>query len=223
MNTAVGYARVSTQGQVDDGCSLVLQHEKVKAYAKLNDLELIDIITDAGKSGTRMDREGLEQVKRLVEDGKVAHVIIYKLDRMARNLRGAIDFSDVLQQHSCQLHSVSERIDTSSPAGRLFFAIMGAMGAFEVEQLRLRTKQALQGKKDRGEVYTHVAYGFSLSDDGKHLVVNPDEQKVIRRIRKFHKEGASFNEIAGRLNSAGYTTKWGKAWSHKQVARIVQS
>jgi DNA invertase Pin-like site-specific DNA recombinase len=220
---AVGYIRVSTQGQVEDGCSLVLQQEKVEQYCRLNDLELLTIMQDAGKSGTRMDREGLERVKRLVEDGKVAHVVIYKLDRMARNLRGAIEFSDFLQQHDCQLHSVSEKIDTSSPAGRLFFAIMGAMGAFEVEQLRLRTKQALQGKKDRGEVYNHVAYGLCLSDDGKHLVVNPDEQKVIRRIRKFHKDGASFNEIARRLNTLGHLTKTGKAWRERQVARILQS
>lgn len=220
---AVGYIRVSTQCQVEDGCSLVLQKEKIEQYCRLNDLELVTVIQDAGKSGTRMDREGLLLVKEMVKDGKVDNVIIYKLDRMARNLRGALEFADLLQQHNCQLHSVSEKIDTSSPAGRLFFTIINALSCFEVEQLRSRVTEALRGKKQRGEVYNHVSYGFSLADDGQHVVVNQDEQKVIRRIRKFHKDGCSFNEIARRLNSLGHPTKQGKEWRERQVARILQS
>jgi DNA invertase Pin-like site-specific DNA recombinase len=223
MEKAIGYVRVSTTVQAEEGCSLVLQREKIAAYAKLNDLELVDIVEDAGISGTKMERDGLNDVRARVEKREVKHVIIYKLDRMARNLSGAIKFSEHLQEHGAQLHSVTEKINTDSPMGKLFFNIMGAMGAFEVEQLRLRTRQALQGKKERGEVYNHVSYGFQLSADGKHLEPHPKEQKVIRKIRKLHKEGISLNLIAGKLNSLGYVTKHGKVWTHKQITKILSA
>lgn len=220
---ALGYIRVSTQGQVEDGCSLILQQEKIEQYCRLNDLNLVSIITDAGKSGTTMAREGIHEVRQMVQDGTVSHLVIYKLDRLSRNLRGAIELSEFLEKQGCQLHSVQERIDTSSPAGRLFFSLMGAMAQFETEQLRQRTKQALQGLKERGQVYCNIPYGYQRGDDGKSLIVSQEEQRIIRRIRRYQKAGCSFNEIAGRLNTLGYTTKKGKTWSHKQVARILQA
>lgn len=220
---AVGLARVSTTGQAEDGCSLALQEEKIRAYASLNDLALISIVVEAGVSGRAKKREGLDSIVAMVRSRQIQHLIVYKLDRMSRSLRQAIEVVEILRDHDCQLHSITEKIDTSTSTGRFFFHVIGAIASWEAETIAERTKSALQGKKERGEVYTHVAYGFSLSDDGKHLVVNPAEQKVISRIRRYHKEGVSLNEIAGRLNSSGYTTKWGRTWSHKQVARILQS
>ncbi len=151
MNKAIGLIRVSTIGQVQDGCSLTLQDEKITAYALLNDLKLVDVICEAGISGRAKKREGLDQVQKMVESGRIQHFIVYKLDRMSRSLRQAIEFSDFLQKRGVTLHSVCEKIDTSSPQGKLFFNLMNALSSFEADVISWRTKEALQGKKNRSE------------------------------------------------------------------------
>ena len=100
---AVGYVRVSTVGQVEDGCSLILQRDKIDAYAKLNDLELVDTVEDAGLSGkTLRNRPGIQRVLEMVAKREVEAVVIYKLDRLARNAReshlvvGWLSFSTAL-------------------------------------------------------------------------------------------------------------------------------
>jgi site-specific DNA recombinase len=213
----IGYTRVSTTGQAENGCSLDLQRDKIQQYSKLNNLILDRIIEDRGKKSSKLNQE----LNELIKQDTVDHLIIYKLDRLIRDMRGALDLADLLLEHNCTLHSVSETIDLTTPQGRLSYNISVATSVFELEQLRDRTKQALQGKKNRGEVYNHVSYGYQLSADGKHLEHSQEEQRVIKKIRKLHREGMSQNGIAAKLNQLGYTTKLGRKWTNVQVRNIM--
>jgi site-specific DNA recombinase len=218
---AVGLIRVSTTGQAEDGCSLALQREKIQAYASLNDLELVDIIVEAGISGRAKKREGLDQVMEMVESGTVQHFIVYKLDRMSRSLSQAIELSDLLHKKGVTLHSVTEKIDTSSPQGKLFFNLMNALASFECDIISFRTKDALQGKKGRGERVGQVPYGHALSDDGVHLIEDKAEQEIIRKMRWYQARSYSANKIARCLNEAEIPTKHNGKWQAKQVLAIL--
>ena len=222
MEHAVGLCRVSTTGQADDGCSLILQKEKIQAYAGLNDLAIVEIVEEAGVSGRKMNRDGLEQVKEMVAQGKTQHVIIYKLDRMARNLRGAIEFSEFLQKHGAQLHSICEKIDTSTATGRFFFHIISAMASWEAETIAERTSQALQGKIQRGERTGSIPFGWDVGPDGVHLVENDQEQEIIRKMLWYKARKYSAARIAKVLNTAEVPTKHNGTWQSKQVLGVLR-
>ena len=86
-NRAIGYIRVSTRDQADSGASLASQRTKIEAYAVLHDLELIEVIENAGFSAKSLDRPGMTNLLRLIRGRKIGVVIVAKLDRITRSVR----------------------------------------------------------------------------------------------------------------------------------------
>ena len=219
---AVGLARVSTLGQAQDGCSLELQTEKIRAYASLNDLSLMSIVVEAGVSGRAKKREGLDSVMDMVRTGQVQHLIVYKLDRMSRSLKQAIEVVEILRDHDCQLHSITEKIDTSTSTGRFFFHVIGAMASWEAETIAERTKAALQGKRTRGERVGRCPYGWTVGIDGVNLIEEPTEQRNIRTMVGYRRKGMNLNQIAQRMTQRGVPGRNGKTlWQYQQVKVIM--
>jgi hypothetical protein len=83
----VAYLRVSTEKQADHGISLEAQRAKVIAYAALYDLELIDVIVDAGLSASTLERDGLNRALAMLRAGKSDALLVVKLDRLTRSVR----------------------------------------------------------------------------------------------------------------------------------------
>ena len=86
---AIGYVRVSTDKQADRGVSLEAQVEKIRAMATVHDVELLDVLVDAGESAKDLDRPGMVRILELVQSRAVGMVIIAKLDRRVRPKWGA--------------------------------------------------------------------------------------------------------------------------------------
>ena len=126
MKRAVGYIRVSTTGQAKDGFKLPMQESKIRAYCELNELDPIDIIADAGVSGKNLTgRRGAQELISLIERRKIDAVVIYKLDRLGRKTRDLLEISDLLKKKNVALHSLTEKLDTSTPLGQFYFTITG--------------------------------------------------------------------------------------------------
>ena len=130
---AVAYVRVSTDKQASTGLSLDAQRTKVTAYARLYDLELIDVIVDAGASAKTLERPGLTRALAMLEYGQADALVVVKLDRLTRSVR---DLGHLLDRYFAKgqwaLMSVSENIDTRSAAGRLVLNVLAehrAVGA----------------------------------------------------------------------------------------------
>ena len=162
MNKSYGYVRVSTEGQAIDGVSLDMQQKKIATYCELNDLELAEIVVDAGLSGkTVSGRPGMSKIVELIKFKKIQHFVVYKLDRMSRNLKEACELSELMKKHGVSLHSITEKIDTGSATGNLFFHMINAMSQWEREIIAERTSAALQSMKANGEkVSSRAPYGF---------------------------------------------------------------
>ena len=124
---AVGYIRVSTEKQADTGHSLEAQVAKLKAYAALYELELVELVVDAGASAKSMNREGLQRALGMLESGKANALLVVKLDRLTRSVR---DLGNLLERYFSRgenaLLSVSEQIDTRSAGGRLTLNLLVA-------------------------------------------------------------------------------------------------
>ena len=147
MENTIGYIRCSTTGQATEGVTLEAQTRKIRAYCDLNDLNLVEIIEDAGLSGKSISgRPGIQRVLELVSSKKIQNVVIFKLDRLARNLKEACEISELMQKKGCNLHSISEKIDTGSATGKLFYHMISAMAEWERGVISERTVTALSLK-----------------------------------------------------------------------------
>src|SRR3954462_15830085 len=116
---AVGYLRVSTEGQAERGISLDAQAEKIRAMATVQSAHLIDLIVDGGESGKSLQRPGIERLLEMVDRREVQVVIVAKLDRLTRSVRDLGDLLERFQRRGVSLVSVGESLDTGSAAGRL--------------------------------------------------------------------------------------------------------
>ncbi|GAI82131.1 unnamed protein product, partial [marine sediment metagenome] len=125
MKKAVGYCRVSTEEQARGGISLDVQKDKIRQYAELHSLDLLKVIMDE-KSGKDLDREGIQEVLSLCNDKSIDHIIIYKMDRLTRNVFDLLYLvRKVFEPNKIQFHSISEKIDTETLMGKFFLLILG--------------------------------------------------------------------------------------------------
>src|SRR4051812_40128129 len=158
----VAYLRVSTDKQADRGISLDAQRAKAEAYAQLYDLELVQVIVDAGHSAKTLDRPGLQKALGMLREGRAEAILVAKLDRLTRSV---VHLGELVETYFSEgkaaLLSVGEQIDTRSAAGRLVLNILASVSQWEREAIGERTATALQHKAARGE-YTggQPPYGF---------------------------------------------------------------
>jgi len=220
--TCVGYVRVSTEGQAVHGVSMEAQREKIKAWADLNGFSLVGLYVDEGISGGKMsNRPALQNaITKACKHG--AALIVYSLSRLARSTKDALEISETLRKSRADLVSLSERIDTTTAAGKMVFRMLAVLAEFERDLVSERTATAMQHLKRQNRRISHnLPFGFDLADDDKHLSPNPAEQKTIGLMRRWHNAGRSLRTIADDLNRRGIHTKNGKRWSHVQVHRIL--
>lgn len=216
-DTAIGYIRVSTDEQAQDGVSLDVQRKRIEQYAELYDIELVAIIEDAGASAKTMKRDGLQTALTMLREGKADALLVAKLDRLTRNVR---DLGELIEGYfgKYRLLSVADHIDTSSATGRLVLNVLGSVSQWEREQIAERTAAALQYKKHQHEVYNHVPLGYAAAD-GK-LVPIDEELRVVADIMALRDQGLSYHAIAAEMNARGIVGKRGGCFYASTIRAI---
>lgn len=222
LPTAIGYCRVSTPGQVADGVSLEAQEERLRQWCALNGYNLISVEVDAGLSGGRADnRPGLQRAISLAcQHG--APLIVYSLSRLARSTRDMLTIADRLEHSRADLVSLSERIDSTSAAGKMIFRILAVLSEFERDQISERTSAAMAHLRSQNRrISGSIPFGYKLDNDQRTLVPVEEELGIIRSMQQSHGEGCSLNSIARDLNNRGVRSKTGVSWSAKTVRGIL--
>lgn len=233
---AVGYRRVSMREQVD-GHSLDAQEKNIRDYATHNDWELIDIYTDAGISAKKdSHRPALAKLMQDAAAGRFDVVIVDKVDRFYRHLAGLLTALDELRGMNVSFASVQERLDFTSPWGKLMLTVLGILAEIYLDNLRQET---IKGKRQRareglwngfppfgycrgscaecvepnGKGYC-PEFGSPNKTDGKRLILHPIDSEVVKLVYQWYLEGdQSDAKIAERLNayeltlSNGYSVK----------------
>lgn len=222
MQTAVAYVRVSTEDQANEGVSLEAQQTKLAAWCVVNDCELLATHTDAGLSGGRADNRPALQAAIEQACKTKSVLVVYSLSRLARSTKDTIAIGEKLDKAGADLVSLSEKIDTTSAAGKMIFRMLAVMAEFERDQVSERTSMAMAHKKSKGERVGTVPYGFDLAADGVTLVRNEAEQQVIEVIQAMRAQGLSYRKIAAKLESRQILTKAGEAkWRHTTIKSIL--
>jgi site-specific DNA recombinase len=229
---AVGYTRVSTLDQASEGVSLAMQEAKIKLYCELHDLELTKIKEDAGISGKSIKgRPGIQEILEMIKGKETQNVVIYKLDRLARNMKEACEISELMQANEVNLHSVSESIDTGSATGTFFFHIMSAVAQWERGIISERTRSGLRFKKSIGQkIGRYFPMGKkqgeqSVTAMGKvvsQLIPDERELEAIEKAKQYHQLGLPIREVAMQLFREGYVSpRSGKIYSTSAIARML--
>ena len=134
----IGYARVSTEDQ-----DLTSQTDELKKAGCKR------MFTDK-ISGTKSDRPGLAEALSHLREGDV--LVVWKLDRLGRTVKGLVDLVGELADRKVQFRSLTDGIDTTTPAGRFFFHVMASLAEMERELIGERTRAGLSAARKRGRV-----------------------------------------------------------------------
>ncbi len=221
----IGYIRVSTEEQKKEGWSLDAQTEKIKMYCALHDLELKEIISDEGITGTSIKkRPGMLRLLDMTANGKKAKVdgiVTVKLDRLFRNAAEAITISEKWRDRGIEMHFISEGIQTNSAAGKVYFNMLAVFAQFFRDVISENTVAALaerrrQGLRNGGKV------PFGYRDEGGNLYPDAAEIEVIREIETMRRENRSIRAICAILDAAGYKPRDGGRWSPASVHAILK-
>lgn len=189
----VAYCRVSTDEQAEEGYSIDGQAERLQAYADLHDLGPVTILSDPGLSGKNLERPALQQLLRMIDDGAVANVLTWRLDRLSRSLSDLILLADRFGQAGVALHSFTERIDLSSATGRMFYNVLGSFAQFYREQLAENVRMGMHQAARQGRWTNRPPTGYDLIDG---VLVANDDAVVVRQIFRLRADGASYPAIS---------------------------
>lgn len=223
LREAVGYVRVSTERQVNEGHSLSAQRERIAAWATTMSVELLDTLHDEGVSGASDSRPGFAAAVKLACE-RPAILVACSLSRLARSTIAALELLEQLHDAGAGLVSLTERIDTTSAAGKMMYRMLAAFAEFERDLVSERVIAVQEHRRRCGQ---HVAgttpYGFDKRPDGL-LVPNDAEQEVIRRIADLrHNRKLSYPAIVAKLNADKVPAKLGGAWTYSSVRNIAMN
>lgn len=227
---AVAYLRVSSAAQATEGVSMEAQQTRIARWCADEGYTLIAQFEDAGLSGKSMKRRpGLKQAMELACAEK-ATLVAYSMSRIARSIGDMIAIGEHLTAAGSGLATITEKIDTSTPTGRLMYHMMSAINQFEREILAERTALALATKRAKGEsVGGRVPYGFSRVQAGTLpsgkprmvLVPNAAERATMELAQRYHAEGWSIRAIGRLLVRKGHLPRQGTSWHPKLVKDLL--
>lgn len=223
-----GYLRVSTEQKAEKGLGLNVQGQAMKEWAKQNGHRIVSWHTDAGVSGSNgLDtRIGLPDALDAVRSRHVEGVVVYRLDRLARDLIVQETLLADIRRMGGEIFSTAAsedaylKDDPADPSRKLIRQVLGAVSEYERAMIALRLRSGRRRKAEEGGfAYGSPAYGYVAV--GGELFPEEREQTTVQRIRALRTDGLSLRQIAAQLDEEGHKPKRGEHWSAMAVKRVL--
>jgi site-specific DNA recombinase len=199
----------SLEAQRDAGTAFVLS-QRHEGW-----LVLPECYDDGGYSGGNLDRPALKRLLADIETNKIDIVVVYKIDRLTRNLADFARLVDVFDQHNVSFVAVTQQFSTTTSMGRLTLNILLSFAQFEREVTSERIRDKIAASKAKGLWMGGTPpLGYDVVD--RKLIVNETEAALVRDIFRRYAEHGSAAKIVRELEVEGRTTK---SW-HTQSGRF---
>jgi site-specific DNA recombinase len=219
------YCRVSTKEQgTDDHYSLDNQEQRGRDYLKMKKWRLAKLRKDVA-SGKNDERDGFQELLQCIRDGKIDVVVVYRLDRLSRNVRDIYDFLDSIQKSGVAFVSVTEGFDTTTAMGRAMLGVAAVFAQLTREMISENCRDGLMRRAEAGLFNGNKTklYGYGY-DSEKGLIVDAEEGQQVHQIFDwFTEHGWGTEKIARMLNLRGVPTKTGIQWSANSIAVILRN
>lgn len=218
MKKAVIYARYSSHNQRDE--SIEGQLRECHDYAVQNDYIVLEEYCDRALTGKTDNRAGFQKMIKDAKNNKFNYVLVYKLDRFARNRYDSAMYKNMLKKHNIRVISIKENI-SDSPEGIILESVLEGMAEYYSANLsqnikRGMTENALQCKFNG----SGRPLGYTITPD-LHFELDPVGAKVVKEIFEMYASGKTSAEIINYCNDKGYKTVAGKPFNKNSVLRIV--
>jgi site-specific DNA recombinase len=241
MTQAIIYCRFSPRPNPEECGSIRLQFQRCRVYCQANGYQIVGVRWDSRKSAGRANnRPGLQRAIAQACKAK-ALLVVYKLDRLARNTRDALEIADKLHEAKADLALTSQHINTRSPMGKAFYSIMAVFAELERAQIVERTQDAMRGHQKNGRRMGRVdrcPYGTmpdwngpmldkvnmetgQLSSLPARLIESPEELAIIERIKQLRTMGNGAKKIASLLDAEGIKCR-GNRWNDFTVRSVLK-
>ena len=216
------YIRVSTQYQVDRA-SLPVQREELINYAKYA-LDITDCVVfeDAGYSAKNTDRPDYQRMMARVRTGEFSHLLVWKIDRISRNL---LDFAAMyaeLKKLGIVFVSKNEQFDTSSAMGEAMLKIILVFAELERNMTSERVSAVMLSRASDG-VWNggKVPFGYSYDKESKQFSIVEDEAKIVTHIYDLYESVKSLVTVSKALTEKGVRSRTGKPWNPTTVRTML--
>lgn len=200
LNKICLYARVST---ADQSSGLESQVRALKEYCRMNNIQDALLFTDENQSGAKSSRPGLDRMMQMVRDKKVEKVISYSLSRLGRSTTHLLKLMDEMNKCGVKFVSLSERLETETPAGRMIFTVLAAVSQLERELIVERVKNGLANARAKGKQIGRV------------------KKRDSTLIRSLLKAGMSFRQVAVLAKCSHGSVSAEKAAIKKEEAELL--
>jgi len=215
----VAYLRVSTDEQAESGLGMDAQLQAIEKAVGRPDA----VFSDEGYSGSNPKRPGLLAALEALSAGDV--LAVAKRDRLARDAYLSAWIEKEAKRRGARVVSAAgEGTDSDDPAAVLMRRMVDAFAEYERLLIGARTTAALAAKRRRGEkTGGDVPFGYRLDGDGKRLIEDADEQRVIALVHELRERGWTLRQIGAEMERRGITTKNGKArWNPKTISALAK-
>ena len=220
------YCRVSTDSD-EQATSYEAQIEHYTNFIQKNEeWEFAEIFADDGISGTNTKKR--EEFNRMIEEcmaGNIDMIITKSISRFARNTLDCLKYIRQLKEKNIPVFFEKENINTMDSKGEVLLTIMASLAQQESESLSKNVKLGLQFRYQNGEVQVnHNRFMGYTKDDEGHLIIEPTEAEIVKRIYLEYLQGASLKQIGESLESDAILTAAGKArWRPETIKKILKN
>ncbi len=223
MNKTAIYIRVSTEMQVEDGYSISAQKQVLTDYCNIKSWNIAGYYIDEGISGKSLERPEIQKLISDIKENKINNVLVYKIDRITRSTRDLINLVELFQKYNCEFNSLTENIDTSSPAGRGMLKMLAVFAEMERENISQRCSLAQQEKARQGKIlnYNNPPIGYKWNLETKTYDIIEDDSDCIKLIFDKFSKGESYYAIAKYLNANNIGTK--RNWYRGMIKNIISN
>ena len=217
------YVRVSTKYQVDKD-SLPLQRKKLKEYCKMYDIEEYQIFEDDGYSAKNTDRPNFQKMMDCIRKGDYTHLIVWKVDRVSRNLLDFATMYQELKERKVTFISLNEQFDTSTPIGGAMLKIILIFAELEREMTSERVTAVMLDRAENGQWNgARLPLGYRLNRETMTPEPDPDEKEIVQLIFDEYEKTKSCRKVARFMQNNNIKLPDNRAWNPALIKNAIHN